>query len=114
MVTFRAVLDIQQTKRVVAALGPNCREPDKVLPEPLSLMAVFLQSCPRHQKKMQTLYSLQCLSAGGKICVLCNVCVLEAVARMHLWQEQVNVQLPQGCLHRQHFRFNILLKLANQ
>ena len=97
----RAILDIQQTKLVAAALDPNCREPDKVLPEPLSLIAAFLQSCPWHRKKC-------------KICILCNVCVLEAAAGMHLWQEQVNVQLPQGCLHRQHFRFNILLKLANQ
>ena len=61
----RAILDIQQTKLVAAALDPNCREPDKVLPEPLSLIAAFLQSCPWHRKKMQTLYSLQCLSAGG-------------------------------------------------
>ena len=50
-----------------------------------------------------------------KICILCNVLVLEALEGMHLWKEQVNVLLPQHSegdvqqSHHQYFHFNILL-----
>ena len=71
-----AEIIVQNKQYLLAALlDKDSRVEDKVIPEPLSLIAAFLKNAPGTKK--------------CKICILCNVLVLEAVAGMHFGKNKL-------------------------